>query len=139
MPTIDANVWVAAFDTKDRFHDESVVFLRSLAGAETITRAPAIVILEVACAIARRYADPAMGHRTAAKMKANTLLHLEPLDEGLLSEALRLGTKFRLRAADALYAATAALGVDGVLVSWDNELIERAGAATPTAWLAAHR
>jgi len=99
MPTIDANVWVAAFDTKDRFHDESVVFLRSLA----------------------------------------PLLHLEPLDEGLLSEALRLGTTFRLRAADALYAATASLGADGVLVSWDNELIERAGAATPTAWLAAHR
>lgn len=136
MPTIDANVWVAAFDTKDRFHDESVVFLRSLAGAETITRAPAIVVLEVACAIARRYADPAMGYKAAAKMKANTLLRLEPLDKGLLSEALRLGTKFRLRAADALYAATAAHGTDGGLVSWDNELIERAGAATPTDWLA---
>jgi predicted nucleic acid-binding protein len=139
MPTVDANVWVAAFDTKDRFHDDSVAFLRNLAGEETRTSAPAIVILEVACALARRYADPTMGHKAALKMKANKLLHLEPLDDGLLLEALRLGTKFRLRAADALYLATAALGTDDGLVSWDNELVERAGAATPTAWLASHR
>jgi len=136
MPTVDANIWVAAFDAKDRFHDDSVAFLRNLAGADTITCAPAIVILEVACALACRHVDPAMGHKASVKMKANTLLHLEPLDDGLLSEALRLGTRFRLRAADALYAATAALKTDGVLVSWDNELIERAGAVTPTAWLA---
>jgi predicted nucleic acid-binding protein len=80
-----------------------------------------------------------MGHKASVKMKANKLIHLEALDDGLLSEALRLGTRFRLRAVDALYAATAALETDGVLVSWDNELIERAGAVTPTAWLASHR
>ncbi len=136
MPTVDANVWVAAFDTKDRFHDESVVFLRYLAGAETITRAPAIVILEVACALARRYADPAVGRKASEMMKANTLLHAEQLDADLLAEALRLGTRFRLRAADALYAATAALRTSGSLVTWDTDLIERAGALTPTAWLA---
>ena len=139
MPTVDANVWVAAFDMKDRFHDDSVAFLRSLAGAETFTFAPAIVILEIACALARRYANPAMGHKAAVKMHANTFLHLEPLAAGLLSEALRLGTMFRLRAADALYVATAALRTNGVLVSWDNDLVERAGAVTPTAWFAAHR
>lgn len=136
MLTVDANVWVAAFDAKDSFHARSVVFLRKLAAEETVTRAPALAILEVACALARRYADPAMGRKASVKMKANTLLHLEPLDDELLSEALRLGTRFRLRAADALYAATAALSTDGVLVSWDNDLIERAGAVTPTAWLA---
>ena len=136
MPTVDANVWVAAFDTKDRFHADSVAFLRKLAGEETTTCAPAIVILEVACALARRYADPSMGRKAAVKMKANTLLHLEPLDDLLLSESLRLGARSRLRAADSLYAATAALKTDGVLVSWDNDLIERAGAVTPTVWLA---
>lgn len=139
MPTVDANVWVSAFDTKDRFHHESVAFLRVVVGAETIINAPAIISLEVACALARRYGDPAVGRKAAIKMTANTLLRLESLDETLLSEALRLGTKFRLRAADALYAATATLRNDGVLVSWDSELIERAGAVTPTAWLASHR
>jgi len=139
MLTVDANVWVAAFDTQDSFHTSSVAFLRKLAGEETIACAPAIAILEVACALARRYADPAIGHKVSVSMKANTLLHLEPLDDELLSEALRLGTRFRLRAADALYAASAALKTDGVLVSWDNDLIERAGAVTPTAWLESQR
>lgn len=139
MPTVDANVWVAAFDTKDCFHADSAAFLRDLASKETITHTPGIVVLEVACALARRYADPAVGHKAAVKMQANKMLHLEPLDEGLLSEALRLGTKFRLRAVDALYAATAALRTEGVLVSWDNELIERAGAVTPTDWVTSHQ
>jgi predicted nucleic acid-binding protein len=139
MPTVDANIWVASFDTKDCFHADSAAFLRNLASEETIISAPGIVILEVACALARRFADPAVGHKASVKMKANSLLRLEPLGADLLSEALRLGTRFRLRAADALYVATAALRTNGVLVSWDNDLIERAGAVTPTAWLAAHR
>jgi predicted nucleic acid-binding protein len=101
MPTIDANVWVSAFDAKDHFHDESVGFLRTLVGSETIVHAPAIISLEVACALARRYADPAVGRKASIKIRANALLRLEPLDEGLLSEALRVGTRFHLRAADA--------------------------------------
>ena len=55
-----------------------------------------------------------------------------------VSDAVRLGTTTGLRAADALYAATAARSGDGVLVSWDLELIERAGAVTPPAWLSTH-
>lgn len=48
--------------------------------------------------------------------------------------AIRLGTHRYLRGADALYAATAHL-TGTQLISWDNELVQRAGALTPTAWL----
>ena len=54
-----------------------------------------------------------------------------------MREALRLGTRQVLRGADALYAATALL-TGTQLISWDNELVRRAGALTPTAWLDAN-
>ena len=39
-------------------------------------------------------------------------------------------------AADALYAAAENAGGD--IVAWDEELVRRAGAFTPEAWLARH-
>ena len=134
-PIVDANVYVAAYDTTDRFHTDSVTFLYALANLGIGARAPAILLLEVACALTRRFGDASVGREVAAKLEQHTLLRLEPLDGPLLLEAVRLGTANRLRAADALYAATAAMTKGGVLVSWDPELIERAGAVTPPMWL----
>jgi predicted nucleic acid-binding protein len=59
-----------------------------------------------------------------------------PLDERFLSQAIQVGTRALLRGADAIYAAAAILHTAG-LVSWDAQLIRRAGALTPADWLAA--
>ena len=77
--------------------------------------------------------NPAIGTRAAGEIRVHRLVHLDPLDGALL----RLGLQQRLRGADALYAATAQLA-GAALISWDNELIQRAGAMTPSAWLAAN-
>jgi predicted nucleic acid-binding protein len=69
-------------------------------------------------------------------LRLNAVVRI-PVDEALLAEALRLETERFLRAADALYAATATL-TGSPLVSWDNELIQRAGALSPTDWLNAN-
>lgn len=53
----------------------------------------------------------------------------------LLRQAISIGPRLLLRGADALYAATAVL-YSADLVSWDNELVQRAGAVTPADWLA---
>jgi len=45
-----------------------------------------------------------------------------------------MGTERFLRAGDAIYAAVAE-AVDGEIVSWDKELVNRAGAVTPEAWV----
>jgi predicted nucleic acid-binding protein len=57
-----------------------------------------------------------------------------PVDTVLVETAIRVGTDAFLRGADALYAATALI-TGSTLVSWDNELIQRAGAHSPTDWL----
>ena len=53
----------------------------------------------------------------------------------MLRQAVRVGTRDFLRSGDAPHAALAE-GIEGELVSWDGELIERAGALTPEGWIA---
>jgi len=137
MATVDANIWVAGFDATDVFHLQSVAFLRETTRRGILPSGPAFVLVEVACVIARRFRDPSAGARAATGVLTHGLIRIVPLDETMVALATRLGSQQFLRGADALYAATAQVTGD-VLVSWDHELIQRAGALSPTDWLGAN-
>ena len=97
---------------------------------------PAIAPLEMTCVLARRFRSAATGRALTHRLVQGahiTLLEFEALNDS----ALELGSRSFLRAADALYAA-AAHETGGQLISWDQELVQRAGAVTPEAWLASH-
>lgn len=132
--TLDANIWIAAYDPKDHFHAPSVSFLRAVTARQLPLYGPAFVLLETSCALARRAHDTAVGRTALARLSVHPLLILQPLNEVLLTYAARLGNQLLLRGADALYAATADL-TNAQLVSWDRELVERANAVTPSEWL----
>lgn len=132
---VDASVWVSAADATDRFHAASRAFLAAAVGQRLALVVPAIAQLEVACALARRLRDAHGGRALADALLRSPLLRVAPLDAALLGLAAAKGTDAFLRAADALYAAAAEQSV-AEIVSWDNELVERAGALTPDAWLA---
>jgi len=137
MSTVDANAWIASFDPTDVFHVPSTELFRRAVRRGLMLHCPAFVIVEVAGALARRLRDRGAGLQAAADIRAHPLVRLHPLDQPLIDEALRLSTQQFLRGADALYAATASLtGTD--LISWDGELIRRAGAVSPADWLAAN-
>ncbi|MGH8642878.1 MAG: type II toxin-antitoxin system VapC family toxin [Burkholderiales bacterium] len=132
---VDASVWVSAADATDRFCAASRTFLDALARRRVTIALPAWTRLEVACALARRTRDTERGRLLAEKLLQSPLIAEEALDASLLAEALRHGSKAFLRAGDALYATVTTRG-GGDLVSWDDELIRRASAITPEAWLA---
>ena len=137
MVTVDASVWVAGLDATDALHSRSAAFLGEVSRRRTLLHDPALVLIEVGCALTRRFRNPSAGREAVRALAANPLLRIRPLDETLLSLALQLGSERFLRAADACYAATARL-TGAALVSWDHELIGRAGALTPDTWLAGH-
>ena len=137
MLTIDANVWIAAFDPSDVFHAESVALFSRIALRNIALHAPEFVEMEVACAVSRRRRDSNAGMAAGKQLVSHPLLVLTPVNTMLLAEALRIGTGCFLRGADALYAATA-LVTQTPLVTWDEELVKRAGAVTPIEWLAAN-
>lgn len=134
MLTVDASVWVAAFDPRDRHHGVAIEFLRVVADRRLRLNAPALLVVETACALSRLFRSAAMGLLVADKLRAHPTLHLVPLRDELGQAAVDLGTGSFLRGADAFYAATAR-ATNGRLISWDRELVERASATTPDDWL----
>jgi predicted nucleic acid-binding protein len=137
MLTVDANIWVAAFDPLDRFHHHSRDFLAAVTQQGIALAGPTFVLVEVACALVRRAQNPATGKVAFERLRLHPLLRLQPLDDALLARAAELGVERLVRGADALYAATAQLH-QGQLISWDDELIRCVGAITPADWLAAN-
>lgn len=135
MITLDASVWVAALDEADVGHAPSVRVLAGLQSSGTPIVIPDLALLEVGCAVARRRRDPAAGPAAVAALRRIPTLRIVAAGRTIPEPALELGTRALLRASDAVYAA-AAHATGSPLVSWDRELIERAGALTPEQWLA---
>jgi predicted nucleic acid-binding protein len=132
--TVDASVWVAAADRRDAFHQESrdLLSVAMVEGVKIVI--PAFAAVDVACALARKLRSAARGRQLASDILSSSPVYEIPVNRSLLAAALQVGTGAPLRGADALYAATAQLA-GTQLISWDNELVQRASAITPTDWL----
>ena len=127
---IDASVWVSAADRTDPLSQASRSFLALVAAREYPIALPDFAELEIACALARRLRDAGRGRSLAVQMLESPLVTRHSSNRMALREAIRVGTRVFLRSGDALYAALAER-LKGELVSWDGELIDRAGALTP--------
>jgi len=127
---IDASVWVSAADRTDSLSQASRAFLALVVRREYPIALPEFAELEIACALARRLRDTGRGRSLAGQMLESPLVTRYSSTRTALREAVRVGTRGFLRSGDALYAALAER-LEGELVSWDGELIDRAGALTP--------
>ena len=132
---IDASVWVSAADATDPLSEPSRAFFSEVAARELPVAVPGFARLEIACALARRLRNAEQGRGLAARMLDSPLVTEYSLNRTMLRRAVRVGTRMFVRSGDALYAALAE-GMEGEVVSWDGELIERAGALTPEGWIA---
>jgi predicted nucleic acid-binding protein len=134
---LDASVVIAAADPKDALHLESRSLLEIVITRGVPVFLPAFGLTEIACALARRLRDPVVARSLAIGGLAAIRAVELPVDSAFLAHATLSGTRDFLRGADALYAA-AAEATGGALVSWDGEHRSRAGALTPTEWMAAN-
>jgi len=128
---LDASVWLAALIKKERHHAESASFLSRLVQDRRAASVPILVLAEVAGAIARQSRDTARVETGLLFMRAQGWLSIHPVIESLGETAAAIAAQHFLRGADAVYAALARqLGTP--LVTWDNELLERAATVVPT-------
>ena len=131
---IDASVWVSAADATDALSELSRAFLSQVVARELPIALPELAQLEIACALSRRLRSAEHGRGLTDQMLESPLVTTYSLNRAKLRQAIQVGTRDFLRSGDALYAALAE-GMAGELVSWDGELIERAGALTPERWI----
>jgi predicted nucleic acid-binding protein len=135
--TVDSSVWVAAADPSDPACPASRSFFADLVRRGSRIHAPAFARVEIGCALARRIRDAAAARRLAHAMLAGAQVADVAIDTALLARALHAGTAAFLRGADSLFVATAQ-AMEAALVSWDDELLRRGGAVTPSDWAAAN-
>ncbi|OGG56296.1 MAG: hypothetical protein A3F84_18975 [Candidatus Handelsmanbacteria bacterium RIFCSPLOWO2_12_FULL_64_10] len=130
---VDASVWVSAFFPTDAHHLVSTGWLSRFAAIGDRLAVPTLALAEVAGAVARRSGVTALGEEAVGRLSRVPGLRMVDLDLTLAGEAAQLAALYRLRGADATYAALAfRLGVP--LWTWDAEIFLRAGSIVRTAY-----
>jgi predicted nucleic acid-binding protein len=142
MYTVDASVWVNAFDQREPGHLVSREFLDVLRSQRLPIIVPNVVLVEVAGAISRTRRTPAEAQTFATALSRLPHVTVRVLDEVGALQALTLAAQHGLRGADAVYAAVAR-EAGSTLVTLDNEhltrLINIMTVCTPTVALAGLR
>ncbi len=124
MIVTDASVWVSHLIAQDAHHSKSRRWLTQVVKQGAIIAAPALLLAEVAGAIARRTGDTDLGNKALNHILSTPDLRLVYTDSELGMLAARLAAGQRLRGADAFYVAVA-YHLKIPLVSWDQEQIDR--------------
>ena len=140
MYTVDASVWVNAFDQRESDYTASRQFLDVLRVQGLPVVVPNLVLAEVAGAISRTRRAPAQAEGFAVALSRLPNVTVRVLDEVLALQALTLAAQHGLRGADAVYAAVA-LDAGSTLVTLDNahltRLVNLIAVCTPAVALAA--
>ena len=140
MYTIDASVWVNAFDQREPGHLVSRQFLEVLRSQMRPIIVPNVVLVEVAGAISRTRRAPAQAQAFVTALSRLPHVTVRVLDEVCALHALTLAAQHGLRGADAVYAAVAR-EAGSTLVTLDNEhltqLVNLLTVCTPAVALAA--
>lgn len=134
MYTVDASVWVNAFDQREPGHSTSRQVLQLLRDNLLPVFLPTLLLAEVAGAISRTRNNPAQAQAFAAALRDLPNVAFVPLDDVLVTQALTLAAQHRLRVADAIYAAVAAQSGCTLisLISLDDEHLAQLNDIVPT-------
>ena len=126
--TVDASVFVNAFNPHETGHAASLEILSRIQRRDDPIIVPTLLVTEVASAVARAIDNTAGALKYSAAITALENLTLVTLTPALARQAADLAATHRLRGADAIYVAVA-LRYGTVLVTRDGEQRARGTAA----------
>ena len=126
--TIDASVFLNAFNPYEMGHQESHRLLTRLQEQSAPIIVPTLLLPEVAAAVSRGREDEDLAREFAAALSRLPHLVLVPLDTALAQQAAGVAAQYHLRGSDAVYAAVA-LRFGSTLITLDREQRERVAEA----------
>jgi len=131
--TVDASVFLNAFNPYEKGHEDSYRFLERLQEAAVPVVVPTLLLPEVAGTISRGRRDAALAREFASAVSRLPRVVFIALDTPLAQKALEVAAEHRLRGSDAIYA-TVALQFGSTLVTLDREQHDRVAKIVPTRW-----
>jgi predicted nucleic acid-binding protein len=129
--TIDSSVFVSVARPSEIGHAESTAFLAWVRNTRPRLFLPTLVMAEVAAALCRTGSKPGLAQQYALAIGQLPNTVMVTLDEGVARQAAALGAQHKLRGADAVYLASAALFA-AELVTLDREQLKRGAAIVQT-------
>lgn len=133
---VDASVWISTVLPDDRFHAISKAWLADQTSPTRGVHLPTFALVEIGGAIARISNNASRARAVLAQIEQIHALRLHDLDAALANEARDIAIDLRLRGADSVYVTLAAR-LNVPLVTWDNEVLDRA-ASRITVFTPAH-
>ncbi len=128
--TIDASVFVNAFSPTEVGSDQSWRFLQAIVAADTPIIVPALLLVEVVAALARKQNNTEMALNLIEELPQLGRITFIPLDEDLAQASAAIAAHHRLRGSDAVYVAVARR-FGATLVTLDAEQQTRAAPLVP--------
>ena len=125
MYTIDASVFINGYDTTEAGHDLSRRLLELLRTRSIPIIVPSLLLPEVAGSLNRTRGDAARAYTFATALGRLSHLTIVLVDGELAQYAASIAADYRLRGADAIYAAVARR-FGTTLITLDNEQRVRA-------------
>ncbi len=129
--TVDASVFLNAFNLREAGHEESHRLLARLQTEAIPIVVPTLLLPEVAGTIARGRQDPRLAREFSRAVSRLPHVVFVSLDATLAQRALEVAAEYRLRGSDAVYA-TVALQFGSTLVTLDREQRKRVAGIVPT-------
>ncbi len=128
--TVDASVFLNAFNPYEAGHAESHSLLAQMQDQGVPIIVPTLLLPEAAAAVARGRDDADLARRFAATLRRLPHLVFVPLDDTLARQAIDVAAQHRLRGSDAVYAAVA-FRFGATLVTLDQEQQKRVAGVIP--------
>lgn len=133
MYTLDASVFLNAFDRREPGSPTSRQLLRALRQRREPIIEPALLLPELAGPLRRGGHDPALARSLALAVAAIPHLRLVPLDDTIARIACNVAADRALRGADAVYAAVTQHFAT-TLVTLDKEQFNRLSLMLSVQW-----
>ena len=127
---VDASLWVARLVPQDAFHLAVRTWMDACRHKEIEFLAPALLLAEVAGAIARLTGDAGLAAQAVEHLEHLPGLRLVEMDRPLQDEAAHLVAELGLRGADSTYVSVASR-LNLPLARLDADQRERAGRRIP--------
>lgn len=131
--TVDASIFVNAFNPYEVGHDDSQRLLALMQEAAAPIVVPTLLLPEVAAAVGRGRGDADLARRFSAAVSRLPHLVLVTLDLSLARQAAEMAAQHQLRGSDAAYGAVA-LRFGSTLVTLDRQQRERLAEVLPARW-----
>lgn len=126
--TVDASVFLNAFNVYEEGHIESAQFVQWLETSQEPIIAPTLLLPEISASIGRVYQDSALALEFAEGVRDIPHLTLIPLNEVVGWHASEIAADLKVRGSDAVYIAVAQR-YGAILVTLDKEKQARAATA----------